>query len=242
MKLCLAAILAAFLAVASTASAATMTIEPKQSCHSSGETVNLEGSGFTPNGKVSIARDGQTLEPLLVSSPLGEFVGELTLYLRSGKANRTYTATDTTDPSIVAERRALVIAPSVNIRPADLDVGRRARIGANGFATGTTLYAHIFRTADKNGKALKDQKPRNLRIGRLKGRCGKLLARKKLFSKRAPLGDYTIQFDTYRRYKADRPVRFLYAAPVTPGTARRRVGPRPRRRDDTSAGALRAPA
>ena len=74
----------------------------------------------------------------------------------------------------------------------------------------STLFAHIFRTADKDGKRLKSQTPRNMRIGRLKGRCGKLLARKRLFSKRAPLGDYTIKFDTYRR-----PVRFLYAAPVT---------------------------
>jgi hypothetical protein len=215
MKLCLAAMIAACLTAASTASAATMTVAPTRSCHSSGETVTLEGTGFTPNGKVSVARDGQTLDPLLNLNPMGEFIGELTLFLRSGKASRTYTATDTTDTSVVATRKMLVIAPVVNIRPADLDVGLRARIGANGFATGPTLYAHIFRTADKNGKRLKGQKPRNLRIGRLKGRCGKLLARRKLFSKRAPLGDYTIQFDTYRRYDAKRPVRFLYAAPVT---------------------------
>ena len=48
----------------------------------------------------------------------------------------------------------LVIAPIVNIRPADLDVGLRARIGANGFATGPVLYAHIVRTADSDGKRL----------------------------------------------------------------------------------------
>jgi hypothetical protein len=215
MKLCLAATLAACLAAASTASAATMSIAPTRSCHSSGETVTLEGTGFTPNGKVSVARDGQTLDPLLNLDPMGQFIGELTLYLRSGKANRNYTATDTADTSLVAKRRLLVIAPTVNIRPADLDVGLRARIGANGFATGPTLYAHIFRTADKDGKQLKGQRPRNMRIGHLKGRCGKLLAHRKLFSKRAPLGDYTIQFDTYRRYDANRPVRFLYAAPVT---------------------------
>ena len=105
----------------------------------------------------------------------------------------------------MATRRMLVIAPIVNIRPADLDVGLRARIGANGFATGPVLYAHIVRTADPTASALHKQKARNLRIGRLKGRCGKLLARKRLFSKRAPLGDYTVQFDTYRRYDADRP-------------------------------------
>ena len=62
MKLCLAATLAACLAAASTASAATMTVEPKRSCHSSGETVKLAGSGFSPNGKVSVARDGADAE------------------------------------------------------------------------------------------------------------------------------------------------------------------------------------
>ena len=215
MKLCLAAVLVACLAATANASAATMTISPKKSCFSSGETVTLEGNGFTPNGKVSIARDGRTLEPLLNLNPMGSFIGELMLYLRTGRDDRTYTATDTTDTSLVATRKLLVVAPSVTIRPADLDVGLRARIGAKGFATGKTLYAHIFRTADKDGKALKNQKPRNLRIGGLKTRCGKLLARRKLFSKNAPLGDYTIQFDTYRRYVEKRAVRFLYAAPVT---------------------------
>ena len=215
MKLCLSAVLAVCLAASSTASAATMTVEPKRSCHSSGETVTLTGTGFSPNGKVSVARDGQTLEPLLNSNPTGDFLGELTLYLRSGKDNRTYTATDVTDPAVRATRRMLVIAPVVNIRPPDLDVGLRARIGANGFATGPVLYAHIIRTTGPDGKRLRGQKARNLRVGRLKGRCGKLLARKRLFSKRAPLGDYTVQFDTFRRYKSDRPVKFLYAAPVT---------------------------
>jgi hypothetical protein len=215
MKLCLAATMAACLAAASTASAATMTVEPKRACHSSGESVTLAGSGFTPNGKVSVARDGQTLDPLLNSSPTGSFAATLELYLRSGKADRTYTATDVTDPMVIATRRMLVIAPIVNIRPADLDVGLRARIGANGFATGPVLYAHIVRTADPDGNRLTKQKARNLTIGRLKGRCGKLLVRKRLFSKRAPLGDYTVQFDTFRRYDADRPVKFLYAAPVT---------------------------
>ena len=52
----------------------------------------------------------------------------------------------------MATRRMLVIAPIVNIRPADLDVGLRARIGAKGFATGPVLYAHIVRTADQDGK------------------------------------------------------------------------------------------
>ena len=215
MKLCLAAVLAACLAAAAPASAATMNVEPKRSCHSSGETVQLTGSGFSPNGKVSVARDGTTLTPLLNSSPAGDFLGELELYLRTGKADRTYTATDAADPAVKATRRMLVIAPSVTIRPADLDVGLRARIGARGFATGPVLYAHILRTADSDGKRLTKQKARNLRIGRLKGRCGKLLVRKRLFSKRAPLGDYTVQFDTFRRYEADRAVKFLYAAPIT---------------------------
>jgi hypothetical protein len=215
MKLCLAAVLVLCLAVTANATAATVEITPKKSCYSSGETIRFEGSGFTPNGKASIARDGQALTPLLNVNPVGEFIGDLKLQLRAGSAKRVYSATDTTDTSIVVTRRLLVAAPSVTIKPADLDVGLRARIGAKGFATGKTLWAHIFRTADKDGKALKNQKPRNLRIGRLKTRCGKLLARRKLFSKNAPLGDYTIQFDTFRRYDGDRPVRFLYAAPVT---------------------------
>lgn len=219
MKLCLAAMLATCLAATSTASAATMTVDPKRSCYSSGETVRLKGSGFSPNGTVTIARDGVTPDsdnwPTLNSNAAGEFVADLTLYLKSGSATRSYTATDVMDPSIVAMKRMLVIAPVVNIKPPELDVSLPARIGARGFATGPTLYVHILRTTDAKGKALKGQKARNMRIGHLKGRCGKVLARKRLFSKRAPLGDYSLQFDTYKRYDADRSVKYVYGAPVT---------------------------
>ena len=162
-----------------------MTVEPKRSCHSSGETVKLAGSGFSPE------RQGQrrprrpaTLDPLLNSNPHGRLHRRADALPQTGKADRTYTATDAADPTVKATRRMLVIAPIVNIRPADLDVGLRARIGANGFATGPVLYAHIVRTADPDGKRLSKQKARNLRLGRLKGRCGKLLVRKRLFSKR----------------------------------------------------------
>ena len=143
MKLCLGATLVACLAATSTASAATMTVEPKRSCHSSGETVKFTGTGFTPNGKVSFARDGTTFEPLLNSNPTGDFIGALKLALRSGNANRTYTATDVADPTVVATRRMLVAAPSVTIRPADLDVGLRARDRREGLRHGAgAVCAH----------------------------------------------------------------------------------------------------
>ena len=58
---------------------------------------------------------------------------------------------------------------------------------------------------------------RHLKIGRLKGACHVLRARKRLLSRNARLGVHRVQFDTFRRYRANRAVKWGYTIRVVRG-------------------------
>ena len=91
----------------------------------------------------------------------------------------------------------------MNVGPTGGLPGRRLRIGARGFTTGTTLYAHVVR-----GRSV-----RSRRVGRLRSPCGKLLAYKRLFGENAAAGRYEVQFDTIRSYRPRTPVRTPSTSP-----------------------------
>ena len=54
------------LAAPASASAASLTVVPQKRCYSSGESVNLIGTGFSPLGSASVSRDGSLLSALTV--------------------------------------------------------------------------------------------------------------------------------------------------------------------------------
>ena len=191
------------LAAPAGASAASLVVSPQKDCYSSGESVNLLGSAFSPLGSVSITRDGDPVGSLNTDAA-GAFNGILTLAQNSGRQTKTYTATDGRDASLTASAQITVSAVRVGLRPSSGAPGRRLRINARGFTTGRTLWAHVIRGRSK----------RHIRIGRLRGACGNLTARRRLLRPGAALGVYTIQFDTFRRYRASRPVRDRYTITV----------------------------
>jgi hypothetical protein len=196
----------ALLAVPSAASAATLTVSPQKSCYSSGESVNLLGAGFSPLDNATITRDGTPLGSLSTDAN-GAFNGVLTLAQNSGRRTKTYTATDGTNLALTASAQITVSAVRVGLKPANGAPGRLMSITARGFTTGPTLWAHVIRGRSK----------RNIKIGSLNGACGGLMTRKRLLPRDAALGVHTIQFDTFRRYSRERPVRDRYTISVTRG-------------------------
>ena len=194
------------LAAPATASAASLTVSPEKRCYSSGETVTLNGADFTPNGGVTITRDGTLLGSLTVF-PNGAFAGGLTLAQNSGKRTKTYTATDDANPTLTASAQITVSSVRVSLAPSSGPPGRLLSIRAHGFTTGKTLWAHVIRGTSK----------RNLKIGALSGACGRIKTSRRLLPRNAPVGVHTIQFDTFRRYKRKRPVRDRYTITVTRG-------------------------
>jgi hypothetical protein len=197
---------AAALALPSSASAAELTVSPQKRCYSSGESVNLLGTGFSPLGSATITRDGSLVGSLNTDGN-GAFNGILTVAQNRGRQTKTYTATDGSDSSLTASTPITVSSVRVGLTPASGPPGRILRITARGFTTGRTLWAHVTR----------GRRTRNLRIGRLRGACGNLRVRRRLLSRNAALGVHTIQFDTFRRYNSRRPVRDRYTITVTRG-------------------------
>jgi hypothetical protein len=192
--------------VPASASAAELTVMPEKRCYSHGEKVNLIGSGFTPGADASIARDGSLLGSLPTDA-LGAFNGVLTLAQSSGQRTRTYSATDAANPTLTASDQITVSAVRVGLRPKYGAPGRVMRINARGFTSGRTLWAHI----------VKGKRKRHIRLGRLKGACGRLKTRRRLLKPNAALGVHTIQFDTFRRYRRDRDVRDIASIEIVRG-------------------------
>lgn len=216
MKLPLAATIgAATLALAGAAIAApAITVSPKKPCYrsaavegdSAGEKVLLSGSGFSANATVSLTRDGAVVGDVTTDAT-GAFAGELTFGGGSGQATRTYTATDGVNAFLTAQLSLLVSEVDVTLTPERGTPGQKLRVRARGFTTGKTLYAHITR----NNRLLVNRK-----IGRLKGACRTIKARKVLFKRGARFGVYRVQFDTSRRYRSSRPVQRTYEVTIAP--------------------------
>jgi hypothetical protein len=194
------------LVVPSTASAASLVVTPQKRCYSSGETLSLLGSDFSPLGSAIITRDGTNLGSLKTDAN-GAFTGILTVAQTSGRRTKTYTATDQAVSTLTASAQITVSAVRVDLAPANGAPGRRMSIKASGFTTGKTLWAHVTKGKSK----------RTLKVGPLSGACGRLKIRKRLLPRNAALGLHTIQFDTFKRYNPRQPVRYRYTIDVTRG-------------------------
>lgn len=185
-----AAATAVALTAPAAANAAALGAAPLKPCYQAGENVTLAGSGYTPNQGVSLASDGQPLGSD-IADPAGNFAGTLRVGVASGEKVKTYTATDQSNPANTASVQLRISALTVNLRPKRGRPERRFRIGARGFTNARTLYAHVVRKGFK----------RTVRVGRLKGPCRKIKARKRLFPKSIANGTYRVQFDGKRRYR-----------------------------------------
>ena len=200
------AVAIATIAAPSVAHAASLTTEPEKSCYRSGETLHFLGEDFTASNLVDLSRDGTPVSQF-PADQAGRFDASLRLLLDRGRQRRTYAATDSTNPGLSASVPVMVSAVGVGLSPKTGPVSRRFRIRARGFTTGRTLWAHVVHNRSK----------RHLRIGRLKGACHDLRARRRLLPRNAGFGRHRIQFDTFRRYRASRDVKTFYTIRVVRG-------------------------
>jgi hypothetical protein len=192
------------LAAPGAASAATLTVDPVRPCYRETSRVFLIAQGYTPNGDVAFTRDGNPVATLEADSS-GQIQGNLTLPgLLRGQRVLTYVATDRTDPARTARVSLLTTATYVRVRPETGAPNRRLRISARGFRFGRTLWAHVRRVNRRGGPV----RTRAVRIGRVRGHCWKVRARKRLFRRSTPPGRYRVQFDTFRRYKPRRGIEY----------------------------------
>ena len=138
---------------------------------------------------------------------MASFDAELRLLQDQGRQVRTYTAANSGTQGPSASKQMTVSAVGVGLSPKNGPVSRRFRIKATGFTTGKVLWAHVVHKRSK----------RHLKIGRLRGACHDLRTRRRLLPKHARFGKHRIQFDTFRRYRADRPVKTTFRISVVRG-------------------------
>ena len=182
------------LAAPAAARAATLAADPAKPCYGTADRVSLSGAGFTPASKVDISRDGNTIGAVR-SNSAGSIAALATVpSIARSTQTSSYTATDRTDPSILASVPVKLSRLRVTVRPGDSPASRPRRIRARGFTAGRTLYVHLVR-----GK-----RRRNLRVGRLRGACKTINTVRRIFGSNARVGSYRVQFDTFRRYRARR--------------------------------------
>jgi hypothetical protein len=192
------------LAAPGAASAATLTVEPVRSCYRETSRVFLLAQGYTPNGDVRFTRGGDRIQTLRADGN-GTIQAHLTLPgLLRGERVLTYVATDRTDPARRAQVSLRTTATHVRVGPERGASNRRLRIRARGFRGGRTLWAHVRRIDRRAGPV----RTRAVRIGRIRGRCWKVRARKRLFRRSTPAGRYRVQFDMFRRYKPNRKIEY----------------------------------
>jgi hypothetical protein len=194
------------LAAPAAASAATLAADPALACYREEQTVLLPGAGFTPNAEVNFSRDGMLVpaNPPIVADGAGNLSPTLKLPgLISGERRYVYRATDSTNPAVFAEVPLRVTSTHVRMRPRQGRPNRLLRITARGFFGGTRLWAHIKRSG-RGGRV------RNVRIGRVRGACKETRAKRRLFPAGAASGSYRVQFDTHRRYRRSRAIKYEF--------------------------------
>jgi hypothetical protein len=188
------------------ASAATLAADPDQRCYLEGQTIMLPGTGYTPNATINFTRDGATVpaeQPILADAAGNVFPSLQLPGLASGQRQFNYRATDSANPAIFADLPLVVTATHVSMKPRRGRPNRLLTINARGFFGGGRLWAHVKR-AGRGGKV------RNVRIGGVKGPCKKVRAKRRLFPASAASGSYRLQFDTHRRFKANRQVKYEF--------------------------------
>ncbi len=181
----------ATLAVAAPAQAATLVGD--QACYQENEPVKVTGSGYTPNGVVNFSRDNLAFGTL-TADPAGNITGTGAAPRIGSTTQRSFLleARDATNPALVGTINPIVTRFGVTVKPRGGNPARQRRIKARGFTEGRTLYVHVRR----NGRG------KNIKLGRLKRPCGVKSVKKRIFSRKAKPGIYTVQFDTRRRYSS----------------------------------------
>jgi hypothetical protein len=187
----LAAAAAVVLAGVLTPSAEAAGIVVDRPCYREGTQAKVLGTGFQPGQPVAVTLDGQQI--VTQAADAAGQVGGLLLMSSMSRSEqfRSLRMAQVTNQALNTTVSLREIQLYVVTKPRRFRPGRRLRVRAGGFyGVGGTLYDHI-----------RGPKKRNLRIGRVKGPCGKVSATRKVLLKRGdPPGFYVMQFDTRRGY------------------------------------------
>ena len=191
MKLRLAAAAAVGLTGLAAPSAMGASITSDRDCYREGAQGLFIGTGFQPNQPIAVSFDGRQIDSD-TSDALGRVSGALTNpTIPRLEQTRALTYTQTSNPAVTATRTFRETKLYVVVKPRRFRRGQRFRIRAGGlYGAGKALYAHV-----------RGPRKRNVRVGRVRGACGKVSARRRRITRKTdPAGPYLVQFDTVKKY------------------------------------------
>jgi hypothetical protein len=176
-------------AMAGTADAATIGIAPAKPCYLSGETITAQGAGFTAGGPVDVKIDGTSLGQIGADAS-GAIGAVIKLGTMRGAKSHALTATDLTNPSVLATASFLGTTNTVSVKPKQAAAGKPRRLKGYGFLAGPKVYMHVRGHGYKADRLIaKPQAP-----------CGTFVVRKRIVPRSATPGKYRVQFDARKRY------------------------------------------
>jgi hypothetical protein len=200
--------------LAGPAGAAGASVAPVKPCYVSAsederQSVAIQAQGFTPNGTVSVIRDGVVALARAQVDPAGNLSGFLRAPAQErGQRPFTIMLVDNDDPANFAMLSSLVTALWVSATPRDARPASRVRFRGRGFTDGDTVYGHYI---DPLGRHR-----RTVRFASVSGPCGTFEVRRRQLPIRRPrTGRWTLRIDQspqWRRRPAT--IYFRFAIPV----------------------------
>lgn len=185
------------MALAAPASAGAATLDANRACYGNANLATLSGSGFTPDSLISFTVNGRELEQTATSGPAGDVLVRYDPARTRVQRKLVIRATDSQGESarttiFVSPRRRVTATPdsSPNVRT------WKAVLRLFGFGDGKAFIHYV----NPNGIHKK-----TIRLGRLRGPCGKLKTEKRRVMpfNHPQFGVWRLQFDTRRRYDED---------------------------------------
>jgi hypothetical protein len=187
------------------AAQALPTIQPLKPCYVTAQTssgpqsegVQVTAAGFTPNSTVNLSIDGAPIEG---STGLQtDAAGSLTLadpvpapFVARGDRTFTLTLTEVGNPANTVSATAKSTALGVSVKPSTAKPSDRILFKGSGFTEDRAIYAHYVH----KGKVRK-----TVRMARRPRACGGFRTRRRQIPITNPgLGDWTVQFDQFKRF------------------------------------------
>jgi hypothetical protein len=179
-------------------------IGPSKSCYFSNDKVTVLGGGFTPNGLVGVAIDGESLGQLPANAT-GGVAGTITFGRFKGAKAHTITGTDAGNPALTASMTFYGTTPQVTVKPANARADKKRKMRGYGFLSGPKAYMHV-----RNHGVSTDT-----RVGRPKGPCGTWgPTKRRIVGAGAASGNYRVQFDHKQSYSKKTKGRLVYTLRV----------------------------
>jgi hypothetical protein len=173
---------------AATAQAARLSVDPPRACHLSGQTANVFGSGFTPNGEVKVSIGGAP------DSTSADAAGNITLPLRflpvKGIKVAQVAATDVTNTTLTASLQLRITRLHVDVNPSTAPAGKSRRIKGYGLRPGK-VYMHV---RGPHGYRA------DTRIAKAKKPCGTFKIHRTIVPAGVRPGAYKVRFDAKKKY------------------------------------------